>query len=120
MDFTEGTNEVRPLGLLEEITGGAGLEGLKDVVGVLVDGQHHKLGGRELGFELADALGAVHAGQVDVHEDDVGLELADGSEGAFARAMVAHAAEAVGAIDPVDQDLPRLGIVFHDGNFDCH
>ena len=84
------------------------------MIGVFVNGEHQELCVRQERLELAHALDAVEPGQVDVHQDDFGLCRRQRRQRALGAAVFAHAAKALGAANPVGQNLSGLGIVLDD------
>jgi hypothetical protein len=81
-DGPDGSEDVVDAAGLGDVADGAGLDGLVDELGlVAVDGEYDDL---DLGQFLLDEGGGlepVAAGHLDVHEDDVGAELAGLLEG---------------------------------------
>src|ERR1035438_6627999 len=59
---------------LEQIPTGSGGQGVKHALGVLIDRQHDELNYRMSQLDLAHALDAIHARQINVHEHDIRSE----------------------------------------------
>lgn len=116
----EGREEFLSRSLFQQVASGTGGEGAVDVIGVLVDGEHDELGVGKCGFEAFDSFDSAHAGQIDVHEDDVGLFIGQEANGAFGVTPFAGEAEARGTRDPSRQDFACLGVVLDDGDCDGH
>ena len=105
---------------LEKVSVGAGSQGAKNVVGVFVDREHDDL---ELGdqlFQLADAFDAVDAGQIDVHQNNLGTNFGQFLDGFFGGAVVTKALEAISAIQHAGERVAQLFVVFDDGDGDGH
>lgn len=119
-DIADGVEEFGAGGAFEEITGGASGEGVEDIFGVLVGGEHDDLGGGKLLLETADAFDAVDAGKIDVHEDDFGVVVGEADEGGLGGGIIADTAEIVGTVDEADEGGPQLIIVFDDGDGGGH
>lgn len=120
MDFFEGGQELGAGCLLQEVTGGASGERIIDVIGIFVHREHDELGSGEDRFELADGLDTTDAREIDVHEDDIGLQELEFGEGGFGRTPLTGEAEAGCAHNPAGQDFARLGVVLDEGNGDGH
>ena len=115
-DFGDGLAHFVGGGALEEVTAGAGFEGIEDFVVVAVDGDHDDEELRELLLELCGGLDAGDAGEVDIHEDDIGAKGGDFGEGLLAAAPDADAAALRSALDDASQAGTNSGIVLHDGD----
>ena len=101
---------------LEHITVRARRQRVENIFRVLIDREHHHLDFRRDFFQLPDALDAVHAGQVDVHQHHVGLGLRQILERVLGVRVIAHAAEAVGAVEHAHERLAQFVAVLDDGN----
>jgi len=112
--IAHGLEELAGGGAFEEITAGAGGEGLKDALAVVIDGEHEELEPGMGGLELAHAVDAVHAGQVDVHEHDVGEESREFLQGFFGGRMAADDREAGGGVDHEGQVVADVIVVLDD------
>ena len=66
---------------LGQVTEGASGEGFKDRLGVVEDGDDDDLDIRQECGEAGDALGALHSGELQIHENEVGLQPGKVSEG---------------------------------------
>ena len=75
MHVTDRVQQLFRPGLFKHVAGCARGERVKNVLGILVNRQHDDLGAREQGFEAAGAFDSVDAGQIDVHQNDVGPDL---------------------------------------------
>jgi hypothetical protein len=71
----DGFQQLLGGGALEHVTAGARRQRVENVFRVLINREHHHLGLRQERLQLPHAFDAVHAGQVDVHEHDVGFDL---------------------------------------------
>ena len=104
---------------LEQVAGGPGGERVEDQVGVLVDRQHHDLHVPAASvLQPAHALDAAHAGQVDVHEHDVGPDGGQLGDRPFAALVLAHAGEPVGAVDEAGDAGAHARVVLDDRDTD--
>jgi len=113
VNLPERGKQIGARGLFEQIAGRPGLERLKNVVGILVDGDHHKLRLGQQWLQLADTFGAVHSGEVDVHEHDFRAHLGQRLQGVLAGTVVAGADKLLRSVDPADEQFTRFGVVFH-------
>ena len=73
-DRTDGVEQVLRVGVLQHVAHRPGVEHVDDPVGVGERGQHQHLG-RARTDDLAGGADAVQLGHLQVHQDDVGLEL---------------------------------------------
>jgi hypothetical protein len=123
MDVPDGGEQFLRGGALEQVAGGAGGQGVEDVLGILVDGEHDDLGlGKNL-FQATDAFHAVHAREVDVHEDDIyGLNVPQRHRQADERTTIRHGSQAEFAANffhplaHVVQAVPVLSGLFVDAS----
>ena len=83
MDLTDYPNEVIRKAVLEQIGGCARFERAEDVLVALVHRQDDDAGVREFGSQSLDGLDAAHAGQLQVHDGDVGTEASEELERLF-------------------------------------
>ena len=88
IDLPQRGQQLRPRSVLEQIARGSGGEGVEDVVGVLVNGEHYELRFWQEWFQAADTFDAVHLGQVDVHKHHTGHFLGECRQGALTGAVV--------------------------------
>jgi hypothetical protein len=113
MQFRNGFEQFVGRSLLEQVTGGAGGQRLKNPVVILQDGQHHDL---EFGlpeFQLADALDARHAGQLNVHEHDIRLQSWQARQRFFGRAKGRDTGALLRMVDQQTESCSHLVIIFH-------
>ena len=106
--------------MFEQITRRAGRQGVKDVVGVLIHGEHHELHLGQERLELAHTFDAVHPGKIDIGEDDLWFFSGQTSDSAFGAGVLADETKALGAPNPIAQDLARLGVILNDRNRNAH
>ena len=90
------------------------------MVGIFIHRQHDELGLRQCGFELADRFDAAHAGQIDIHQHNIGSFFRQAFQRALSIAPLARQTEISGAANPAGQNLPGLSIVLNNGNGNCH
>ncbi|HEV2744018.1 MAG TPA: hypothetical protein VGV91_12745, partial [Rubrobacter sp.] len=72
---SHGVHQLLLGGVLEDVTGGAGLYRLEEVVGVVVGGHDEHAGSGKLRLDPARGLQPVHLGHAHVHQDQVGTQL---------------------------------------------
>ena len=120
MDVFKGCEQFIAGRLLQEITARTDGQGIEDVVGVLVNGKHYKLGVRQLRLQLTHTFNPAHARQIDVHQHHARLFRLQLHQRALGASILAHAAESVRMPDPVRKDLPRRPIIFNDRNRNTH
>jgi hypothetical protein len=114
LDVVDGFEQHGRRARLDEIPVCAGFERTEDALAVFVNREHHDLRlGQDL-LELSDAFDAVHAGQIDVHEDDLGFVFGEVFEGGFGAVVMAQAAKALGAVQHAGEGATQLVIVFDD------
>lgn len=105
MNFENGFEQLGAFGALEEIAVSACLEGAKDIVGIFINCEHDDLKfGNEL-FQLANALDAVDAREIDVHEDDFRTDFGNFFNRIFGCAVMAEAFEAVSAVQDASEGV---------------
>ena len=120
MNFADGFEELGTFRALKEISVRARSQCAEDIFGIFINGEHDDLEfGNEL-FELPNALNAVDAGEIDIHEDDFRTDFRNFFDGFFGRAVMAEASEAVGAIQHAGERVSQLLVVFDDGDGDRH
>ena len=105
---------------LQQITAGAGEQGIENFVTVLINGEHEDLDGRDLRFELSDTFDAAHFWQVDIHEQHVRGGLGNLGEGFFAISITTGADETFGVTDLAGEVFAYPIVVFYDGDLNCH
>ena len=120
MDVFEGGEQFIVRRLLEQIASGAGLQRVKDMVGVFIYRVHDELGQRHMRFELPDAFDATQAGQFDVHQDDIRLLPGQILEAVFGAPKSADKFKAFGMSKPIHQDFPGRRVIFNNRNADGH
>ena len=120
MDIFEGGKEFFARGLFQHIAAGAGGQGVEEVVGVLIDGEHDELGLGKERFEMPDAFGTGHCHQVNVHQDDIGPFLREAGQGGFGAAEGAYKAQFGRVSQPLGKDLPHGGIIFNNRHTNTH
>src|SRR5260370_6810194 len=99
--------------LLEQITAGAGAQGIEDSFVVVVNGQHQHYQSRISRFQEAYAFDAAHARQADVREQHIWWVGADLVQCFFHRAKFAHALKAFAAIYQHPEALAQSSDVFN-------
>ncbi len=120
MDSLDGFQQFGARHQLEQIPAGAGGEGVKHALGVLIDRQHDELNRRMSQLELTHALDAIHAGQVNVHEHDLGCAGGQPGQRLFPRGELTDAGTAAKAGDRVHQLGPHAVIIIDYGNLNRH
>ena len=120
MDFADGFEQFLAGTALEHVAVRAGGERVENIFRVFIDREHHHLEAGQRGFQLPDAIHAVHAGQVDVHQDDFGPGLGQVGERVLGAGVVAGATEAVRALDHAGKRRAQLVVVLDDGNGNGH
>ena len=120
MEFLNGFEQFLAGGALEHVTARARRQRVEDVFRVLINREHHHLDLRRQLLQLPHAFDSVHAGQIDVHEHHVGFDVGQILERVLGAGMLAHATEAVGAVQHARQRAAQLVIVFNDGNRNGH
>ena len=120
MNIADGLQQPRGRGALEQVAAGAGLEGIKQRIAVLIDGQHQELDAGHGALQLAHAFHALDAGQIDVHEHHVGRMPRDFLQGRLRVRVIAGQFQGGCAADQCRQTRADALIVIHDGNFDLH
>ena len=120
MDIGQCRQQSGALRPLEQVAARACGQRVENMVGVLIDGQHHKLGLRHFRLQPADALDAVHARQVDVGQHDVRPFPGQVDQRGVRRGVFADATKTLRAPDPVGQNPAGWRVIFNDGNSDRH
>src|SRR5437879_4121353 len=120
MNFANGLEQFGALGPFEEVTRGAGRKCVENILRVLIHGKHDYLDCRGALFQLPDAFNAVHAGQVDIHEDYVGIVFGQGFEGGLSIAIMAYTLEPVDAANYSRESRTELFVVLNYGNRNRH
>mmetsp|Transcript_34850 Transcript_34850/g.63509 ORF Transcript_34850/g.63509 Transcript_34850/m.63509 type:complete len:224 (-) Transcript_34850:3-674(-) len=104
--------QVQRQAVLQQIAGGARLDAGNDMLLIAEDGNHHHLALGPRLRRVADQLDAAATGQVQVHQQHIGLQLVEhapalGQVGRNAQQFdVGHAAEGMG------ERIPEAGLVF--------
>lgn len=120
MDIADGFDDLGLGRALEQITAGAGQEGIEDFVAVFVDCEHEDLDGRDLRFEFSDAFNPAHFRQVDIHKEHIRGSLGHLGESFFAVSITAGADETFGVTNLAGEVFANPVVVFYDGNLNCH
>jgi len=118
VQFLDGLEQPGRRGLFEQITAGPRPQRLENAVVILKDGEHHDAGGGQRGFQPPNALDAGDAGEVDVHQHDIGRQGREPLEGGFAGGEGANAGKAGGTSEQVEEGLSLIGAVLDEGDFD--
>lgn len=115
------TNAVQQLfgrRLFQQIAASPGTQRMKDVIVVFVYGQHQDEHLRPPLFDFPDAFDAGHAGQTDVHQQDIRQIAAELGQRSFHRTERARTAKARRVVNQPRQTFPNGRLVFDDGNID--
>ena len=120
LDLLDGRQQFRWRRLLEHVARRAGRERVEDVLGVLIHGEHDELRAGQLRLEPPHAFHAVHARQVDVHQNHFGKDLGKLLQRLLRAAVPAHAFESRRAVNQLRQAAPDLRVVLDDGNGNAH
>jgi hypothetical protein len=116
MNFVNGFEQFGGFRALEKVSVRAGSQGAEDIFGIFINCEHDDLEfGNEL-FQLANALDAIDAGEIDVHKDDFRTVFGKLLDCFFGRAVMAEASETVGAIQHARKRVSQLFVVFDDGD----
>jgi len=118
--FLNGFQDFRRRRLFQDVADGAGFQAMENFVGVLIHGDdHQQQRGAEL-FQTAGTVDSGHAGQLQIHQDDIRLIDREFLDGVLARRVSAEALKAVRVVENGPQSLSDLEVVFDDGNLDAH
>jgi len=120
VNLLHGLDELGLRHVFEQITVGAGAQGVENHVALIVGREHEDLGFGQGFLEARDALDAVHAGEVDIHQDHIGVFLRNFFQGFFARGVGADTAQPGGVAEPGHQALAHFGLIFDYRNFNTH
>jgi hypothetical protein len=71
-------------------------------------------------LQFANALDSIHARQINVHQNDIGLVFGQADQSIFGVGVLADATETFGAIQQAGQRAPQLVVIFHEGNGNRH
>jgi hypothetical protein len=97
--FAEAFEQPCRRGFLQEVAARAGTQRLEDPLVVVADRQHQQQHLRVLLAEEAHALKPGHAGQLDIHEREIGRANPEAVQRFLHRAVPPDAAEARGVVD---------------------
>ena len=111
-----GTEDDLRGAVLEQETGGAGVQGGSDHRVGVEGGQHKDLGVRAVGGDLGGGPDAVSAGHVQVHEDDVGAQTTSRVVAAAPVGPLAEDRDAGVALQDETQGGAHEGVVVNDDN----
>ena len=100
---------------LEHVPAGPGGQCLEDLVGVLIDRQHHDLDLRHQSFEAPRAFDAADATHMDVHQHHVGLVFGQMFQRRLAAVIYAHTPKTGRSIHKGGDGLAQLFLVIHNG-----
>jgi len=114
VDAFDAMDQIFAAGVLQQVAAGAGADPFEDVVVLVVHGEEDDLDLRILLLDLACGDDPAHLGHADIHQDDVGLQLADEAHGL--RAVVAGADELDLRLqaDEANQAVPHELVIIDD------
>ena len=119
-DFLDRLQNLRALGTLQQIPRRTRLQRTKDVLGVLVGGEHDDVRLGQNLFQFADTLHAVHAGEIDVHQHHARFVIRKPDERRLGVTILPDALIARRAIDDAGKGAAQIRIVLDDGDGDRH
>ena len=116
----DGGQQFRRADWLEQIAGSPGGERFEDAVRVVVDCKHEDLhAGKKFG-QPANALDAIHAGQVDVHQHDLGRETRNLAQGILSARKSPDTAAVGCALEDARKTRAQRRIIFHNRDSNRH
>jgi hypothetical protein len=102
----------------KEVAGGAGPDGVEDVVVIVEYGEHEDLDGGEVCCYGADAFDAGDIGEADIHQYDIGQGLSDLADDVQEIVKGRDAPDAFRPVEEAFQAIAQRIVVFYDGQFD--
>src|SRR5262245_48113004 len=116
MHFLDGLQEFSLGSAFEHVACGAGCKGVENILGVLVNSEHHYLDvGGEL-FQLPHTLHSVHPRKVNVHQHHVGILGRQCLQCVLRAGVLSQKSKSIRAAEDASQSATQLIIVLDDGD----
>jgi len=103
---------------LKQVTAGTCLKRFEDVIVVRINREHQDLRFGQVILQQSGAFKASHAGQIDIHQHDVGRERGQAFERLLAGFARGDATKTWMAFNDLGQTFAQLTVIFDDADFD--